>query len=316
MDFDISWDLYRSYLGVLRHGSLSAAARAMGVAQPTVGRHVAALEQQLGITLFTRAPAGLLPTEAGLALKPYAETMLASTSAMKRAAHSQGEVRGTVRLTSSEIIGSEVLPPIITALQARWPALKIELVLSNQVQDLLNREADIAVRMTAPRQEALIARHLGSVELGLHAHARYLHARGTPATLDDLLHHALIGFDQQTPFLRAASEAIGQWRRQHFSLRSDSDLAQLAMLRAGAGLGVCQVPLAHRDPQLVRVLPGEFSLPLDTWLAMHEDLRHTPRCRVVFDALLEGLQAYLNGTSDESTAGLPRPPEIKFHPHN
>ncbi|MFW0753946.1 LysR family transcriptional regulator [Pseudomonas sp. H11T01] len=295
MDSDISWELYRSYLSVLQNGSLSGAARSIGVAQPTVGRHIAALEKRLGLKLFTRSQLGLLPTEAALALKPYAESMRASAAAMKRAAESQGHgIKGTVRITASEVMGAEVLPPIIARLQRQWPELKVELVLSNRVQDLLRREADIAVRMTPPKQDSLIARRVGDVELGLHAHQAYLQDRGTPCNLADLAEHALIGFDEETPFLRGASKALPQWRRDSFTLRSDSDLAQLAMIRAGAGIGVCQVALAKRDPNVVRVLAKQFVFKLETWLTMHEDLRHSPRCKVAFNALLEGLQHHVS----------------------
>ena len=294
MDTDIGWELYRSYLSVLQEGSLSGAARAMGVAQPTVGRHVAALEKSLGLVLFTRSQLGLLPTEAALALRSYAEAMSSTAAALKRAADSQGDgVRGTVRITASDVIGVEVLPPIVAQLQHAHPALRVELVLTNRVQDLLRREADIAVRMTQPKQESLIARHVGTVELGLHAHQTYLANRGSPATLAELTGHALIGFDQETPFVRSARKALPPWQREAFSLRTDNDLAQLACIRAGAGIGVCQVGLARRDAQLVRVLPDQFTAGLDTWLTMHEDLRASPRCKVTFDALLRGLQAYL-----------------------
>lgn len=292
MDNEISWELYRSYLSVLLEGSLSAAARSMGVAQPTVGRHIAALETQLGLALFTRSPLGLLPTEAAITLKPYAEAMMANAAALKRAAVHQGDgVRGTVRITASEVIGAEVLPPIVSQLQSTYPALKVELVLTNKVQDLLRRDADIAVRMTPPTQEALIARRIGVIELGLHAHERYLHARGTPGSVAELKHHALIGFDQETPFLRSARHFLPIWHREAFTVRSDSDLAQLAMIRAGAGIGVCQAGLARRTPELVRVLP-EFAPKLETWLTMHEDLRTSPRCKVTFDALLQALEHY------------------------
>ncbi|WPX26108.1 MULTISPECIES: LysR substrate-binding domain-containing protein [unclassified Pseudomonas] len=221
--------------------------------------------------------------------------MRASAAAMARAAESQGHgIKGVVRITASEIIGAEVLPPIITRLQRQWPELRVELALSNQVQDLLVREADIAVRMTPPKQESLIARNVGNIELGFHAHQAYLQDRGTPRTLADLADHALIGFDEETPFLRAASKALPAWGRDNFALRSDSDLAQLAMIRAGAGIGICQITLAKRDPNLVHLLAEHFVFKLDTWLAMHEDLRHSPRCKVTFDALLEGLQHYVS----------------------
>lgn len=291
---DIGWELYRSYLGVLEEGSLSGAARVLGIAQPTVGRHVDALEKALGLILFTRSQTGLLPTEAALALQPFAQAMSHSAAALKRAAESQGSgIQGTVRVTASEVMGLEVLPPIIARLQAAHPGLRVELVLTNRIQDLLHREADIAVRMTQPQQEQLIARRIGALALGLHAHQDYLGKRGTPHSFDELSRHALIGYDEETPYLRALRKQFPVWNRDNFALRTDSDLAQLAMIRAGAGIGVCQVALAARDPALVQVLPGRVALHLETWLTMHEDLRNHPRCKVTFDALLLGLQGYI-----------------------
>ncbi|MCW7540413.1 LysR family transcriptional regulator [Aquabacterium sp. A7-Y] len=291
MSKEISWELYRSFLAVLHEGSLSGAARSIGVAQPTVGRHVSALEKSLGLTLFTRSQIGFTPTEAALALRAHAEAMHSTAAALKRAADSQGDgVKGTVRISASEVMGIEVLPPIVARLHQQHPELRIELVVTNRVQDLLRREADIAVRMTAPKQDLLIARRVGAVELGLHAHRDYLDRRGTPKSPTELARHSLIGFDQETPFLRSAGKAFPMWRREAFALRADSDAAQLALLRAGAGIGVCQVKLAKRDPALVRVLPKQVALKLDTWITMHQDLRSSPRCRVSFDALVEGLQ--------------------------
>ena len=295
MDSDIGWELYRSYLSVLQEGSLSGAARALGVAQPTVGRHVAALEKALRLSLFTRSPQGLLPTEAALALRSYAEDMSSTAAALKRAAESQGEgVVGTVRVTASEVIGVEVLPPVIAQLQREHPGLRVELVLTDRVQDLLRREADIAVRMAQPRQASLIARRVGKVALGLAAHETYLTNRGTPRALADLSAHALIGFDRETPFLRAARKSLPIWQHGNFMLRADSDLAQLAMIRAGVGIGVCQAALIRREPGLVRVLSRHFAIGLETWITMHEDLRGSPRCKVTFDALLRGLQRHLS----------------------
>ena len=295
MATDIGWELYRSFLGVLQEGSLSGAARALGVAQPTVGRHIAALEKALKLPLFTRSQAGLLPTEAALALRSDAEAMASTAAALQRTAASQGEgVRGTVRVTASEIIGVEVLPPILTRLRTQYPELKIELLLSNRVQDLLHREADIAVRMLRPQQELLVARRIGEVELGLHAHQSYLQQHGTPHTLADLAQHALIGFDTETPFIRSVGKSLqGVFKRDNFALRSDSDLAHWALIQAGAGIGICQVALARRRPELVRLLPEQVALPLETWITMHENLRHSPRCRATFDALVEGLEQHV-----------------------
>jgi DNA-binding transcriptional LysR family regulator len=190
-------------------------------------------------------------------------------------------------------------------LREERPTLQIELMLSNKVQDLLQREADIAVRMTQPGQELLIARRIGQVEVGLYATSIYLQRHGTPATAEDLQRHTLIGFDQPTAFIRAASKSISLIR-EAFSVRADSDLAQLALIRSGAGIGFCQVPIGRREG-LVRVLAKQYSLPLDTWIAMHEDLRNSPRCRVTFDALVEGLREHVAGATSRRATESKKP---------
>jgi DNA-binding transcriptional LysR family regulator len=295
MALDIGWELYRSFLGVLNHGSLSGAARALGVAQPTIGRHIAALEKSLGLALFTRSQTGFLPTEAGQSLRVYAESLQSTVAALERAAASQGStVSGSVRVTASDVIGVAVLPGIIARLCEQHPGLVVELSLSDRVQDLVQREADIAVRLMRPRQELLVAQRVGQIDLGLHAHRNYLSPRGTPKSVADLANHALIGFDETTAFIRDAGKAFSVWRREAFSVRTDNNLAQLALIRSGAGIGVCQAAIAKRDNQLVRVLPKQVSLSLETWITMHQDLRSSPRCRVTFDALVNGLQQHLN----------------------
>jgi len=285
----VAWDWYRSFLGVMKEGSLSAAARALGLTQPTVGRHIAALEQSLAAPLFIRSPAGLLPTEAAQALLAHVEAMESSASALERAVSSRSAgVRGVVRIAASEIVAVEVLPPVIADLRRVHPELVIELVASNRLQDLLRRDADIAVRMVRPRQESLIARRIGQVVVGLHAHPRYLAEHGTPRKPEDLKEHALIGFDEESAFIRSVLDFAPGIRRSSFSMRTDNDLAQLALLRAGAGIGFCQVPIARRDG-LQRLMPRQFSLSLETWVAMHEDLRTSLQCKATFDALVQGM---------------------------
>ena len=291
----VGWELYRTFLGVLTEGSLSGAARVLGITQPTAGRHIAALEQELGILLFTRSQTGFMPTEAAASLRAYAEAMQSTAAALERAASSHGGdagIKGVVRVSCSDVIGVEVLPPVIAQLRASHPELKIELVLTDRVQDLLLREADIAVRMTQPKQDQLVARRIGRIDVGLHARRDYLERHGTPRHIDELAKHSTIGYDQLTAYLRQAEKSLKGMRRDLFSMRSDSNLAQLALIRAGAGIGMCQVPLARRDVTLVRVLPRAVALPLETWVTMHEDLRNSPRCRVTFDALVDGLLAY------------------------
>lgn len=289
MATNINWELYRSFLAVLTAGSLSGAARVLGLSQPTVGRHVAELELALGAALFTRSPGGLRPTDVALALRDHVASMESAAAAIERVVTGDAaRVAGTVRVTASEVIGVEVLPPIVEQLCRRHPALKIELVLTSEVQDLLRREADIAVRMTPPRQEQLVAKHVGGIEVGLHAHERYLRRCGEPRRVDELASHALIGFDRETAFIRAAARELPGMARETFSIRTDSDLAQLALIRAGAGIGFCQARIAARDGLLRRVLP-QVSMVLQTWITMHEDLRHLAPYRATFDALVQGI---------------------------
>jgi len=287
------WSLYRAFLAVLTEGSLSAAARALGLTQPTLGRQVAELERALGVALFTRSPQGLKPSEAALDLAPHAQAMAGAASALVRAASGAGDTaRGVVRITASEIIGAEVLPAILAAYRPLHPGVVIELSLDNQAQDLLRGAADIAVRMVRPTQDALVARRLADTHLGLYAHQRYLEAEGTPQTLDQLKSHAVIGFDRETPFLRALIQRL-PLAPSGFAFRADSDLAQLAAIRAGFGIGFVQHGIARRDPGLVAVCPGQIGFQLGVWLVMHEDLRATPRMRTMFDELAEGLGGFL-----------------------
>jgi DNA-binding transcriptional LysR family regulator len=288
------WEWYRSFLSVMEHGSLSGAARALGLGQPTVGRHIDGLEKALGLKLFTRSFDGYAPTDAALELKPYAAGLSATAAALRRAADSLGErVRGTVRVTASEVIGVEVLPPILANLRRKHPELSVELMLSNRIDDLLHREADIAVRMVPPTQAALVAKRIGGIDLGMHAHQNYLERFGTPKTLQELSGHTLIGYDRENEMIRRLQNQFGAFARSSLAFRADSDLAQLAAIRAGFGIGICQSALAKRDANLVRILPRKFSLALDTWIAMHEDMRGNPRCSVTFSALAEGIAAHI-----------------------
>ena len=287
------WELYHSFLAVIRERSLSGAARALGLTQPTVGRHIDALEQALGVALFTRSQSGLLPTGSALSLVPHAEAMASAAQALQRAASGEAEEdRGTVRVTASEMIGTEVLPQCFAAFREAHPRVVVELVVSNRSDDLLRREADIAVRMVRPTQSALLARKLGSVRLGMFASARYVKAHGTPKTLAELAGHPLIGFDRVAPAMRLDDLGIPV-NRELFAFRCDSDVAQYEALRAGFGLGVCQIALARRD-KLVPVLPGKIGFQLGVWLVMHRDLKASRRMRLMYDHLAAHLTAYIS----------------------
>ena len=298
---DFGWDHYRSFLTVVRKGSLSAAARDLDLTQPTLGRHIAALEEAIGAKLFTRSQTGLKPTQTAMELLPHAEAMAASAEALQRAASGEADTtRGVVRVTASEIVGVEILPPILTAFREKHPEIAIELSLSNISQDLLRREADIAVRMVKPTQKALVARKIGEVELSLFAHRRYLAKHGTPETLQNLYRHTVIGFDADNAPVRGMKGP--PVTRDLFAFRSDNDHAQLAMLRAGFGIGGTHVKIAARDRNLVRLPFDAFEMTLPVWLVMHEDLRGVRRVRLLYEHLAAGLTAHIAGKGEPEPA--------------
>ena len=288
-----SWDHYRTLLAVLDAGSLSGAARRLGLSQPTAGRHVEQLEADLGLPLFTRSPTGLRPTDLALTLRPHVEGMAAAAATAARDASGEASsASGVVRITAPDGMGVEVLPPILAQFTARHPGVVIELDLSNRTEDLLRREADIAVRTVRPAQGALLARRLGTVPVGLYAHRRYLERRGVPTSFE-ALGHTTIGFDRDWQLQQALAATGLPLTRESFSFRADNQLAQLAAVRAGIGVGACQVGVARRDPDLVPVLADAFSFDLEVWVAMHEDLKSSRRMRLMFDALAAGLEAYV-----------------------
>jgi DNA-binding transcriptional LysR family regulator len=300
------WELYRSFLAVTQTHSLSAAARRLSLTQPTLGRHIDALEQALGVALFTRSQLGLTATPAALDLIPHAEAMAAAAEALSRAASGQAtEERGTVRVTASEIVGAEILPAILTRFRERHPGVVIELALTNRTEDLLRRDADIAVRMMRPTQDALVARRIGKVAIGLFAHRGYVRIHGLPKDLEDLAEHApsrhaMIGFDRDASSARVVGGLANRLHRDMFAFRSDSDLAQLAALRAGIGIAGCQIGIAVRDPDLVPVLPEIIRFELEMWLAMHEDLRNSRRVRLLFDHMFGELSDHITDGSPAS----------------
>lgn len=292
---DHDWSLYRSFLAVFRNGSLSAAARALGATQPTIGRHIEALEKSLdGKALFTRSQNGLLPTDVARELLPHAEAMAAAADALVRAATaSSHELAGTVRISASEIVGVAVLPPILAEFRRKHPKIEIELGLSNKTVDLLRRDADIAVRMVQPEQKALIARKIGAVTLLFYAAREYLDRYGTPKSIDDIQKHTLIGFDRNWPPQALLDRLPIKIKKEMFALRCDNDAAQLAALRSGFGIGVVQVGIAKNDPNLIPIMSDKLRFQLEVWVVMHENLKKDERTRVMFDHLVEQLDRYV-----------------------
>ncbi len=306
MSSRVDWDDQRVFLAVLETGSLSGAARQLAVAQPTVRARLETLERALRTVLFTRSARGLVPTEQARALGDIARAMARASDAFVRAASAlPGEVAGVVRLSVAEFVGVEVLPPMLARLRQRYPRLLVELVLSNALADLLDQEVDIAVRMSPPRQEALVARKVAAIPLGLFAHVDYLARRGQPATPEDLADHDLIGPDRAPADLSFVATHFPGLDPDRFVVRTDSHPAQLAAARAGLGIAIVQRPVGLADPVLRPVLPHLAFGHLDTWIVTHENLRDLPRVRAVFECLAEAFQQFAQA-HDPARERLPR----------
>ncbi len=292
MGASLDWSLAQAFLAVAEHGSLSAAARELGVTQPTIGRKVKAMEQQLGAELFRRHDKGLALTEAGAALLRPARLMREAVHEMELgAAGSHEQLDGTVRITASVAVATHHLPPIIVTLRRRYPTLAIELDPSDESSNLHFRQADIAVRMYRPQQLGLITQHLGDLELGAFAARSYVEARGLPRRPADLQDHDVVGLDRG----KAIAEGFARlgFARPHewFKVRCDNEAAYWALVRAGAGIGFGQRIVGQADPELVE-LQLELALPkLPVWLTAHEAIRQTPRVACVWAQLARGLRA-------------------------
>jgi DNA-binding transcriptional LysR family regulator len=292
------WSLWRSFGAVVEHGSLSAAARALDLSQPTLGRHVEALEAALGTVLFERTLAGLKPTDTALRLYEPVETARnALAEAAVRAEGATSALSGSVRITSSTVMCHYVLPQMLYDLRQSFPQVAIELVPSDSVESLLMREADIAVRMFRPTQLELITRKLGEIPLVAVAHERYLQQRGAPERLEQLMEHDLVGFDRSDLFISGARRMGIELSRADFKVRTDSQTNMFALIAAGLGIGFAQAPLVDATPGLRRLLPWFGPPPLEVWLTTHKELFTSRRIRAIYDQLAEGLLRYLAESS-------------------
>lgn len=291
---DLDWNLVQSFLETADQGSLSAAARRLGLSQPTVGRHVADLEAQLGVRLFDRTAGGLRITEVGLTLAERARAMRQEAMSLRRIAEgSAGAVDGTVRLTASEMVAMNLLAPILADLHLAEPRIQLEVVASMVPENLLLREADIALRMFRPQQNDVITRHVCNMRIGFFARRDYLDRRGRPAGLEDLAGHSLIGFDKVDALVRGFRVAGMDVDRSFFRFRSDCQSVGWEMVRAGFGIGVGPVFLGSADPSLEQVLRDTQAeqLVLPIWLTAHQDLRSSRRIRFVYDFLADRISA-------------------------
>lgn len=290
MNTSFDWRLIQSFLAVLEHGSLLGAARALQSSQPTMGRHIADLEAQLGVVLFERTGRGLQPTATALRLATSARAMEAGALQLAHGVSSaQMGVRGSVRITASQPVACLLLPPLLLQMRQALPDIQVELVASNDVTNLLRREADIALRMVRPDQSSLVARRIGTVALGAFTHRDYLRRRGVPRQPTDLLAHELVGNDRNEDILRGFAALGYPVGREQFAFRTDDLMAYWQAVRAGLGIGFVAHYMARTDPDVQPVLPMLKPPPLPIWLTVHREIRTSVRIRAVYDFLAEAV---------------------------
>lgn len=286
----IDWALLQSFARVARAGSLSAAARAHGVSQPTLGRHIRALEAALGQPLFTRTARGQAPTAMGAALLDQARAMEEAAARIAlTAAGSSARLEGVVRITAARIVAQHHLPPILARLRAEEPGIVLELAASDTAENLLWREADIALRMFRPEAGDLVAQQVAALPLGLYAARSYLDRVGRPRDLEALKALDFVGYDRSETMIRAM-DGMG-WRvgRDFFPLRCDDQLVHWALVRAGCGVGAMQTAVGDAEPLAERIAPFVALPALPVWLVVPAALRQVPRIARVRAALAEGL---------------------------
>jgi DNA-binding transcriptional LysR family regulator len=285
------WNRARAFLITAEEGSLSAAARALGMAQPTLGRQVSALEDELGVILFQRTGRGLTLTQSGLELMDHVRAMGDAATRVSMAASGQSQsVAGTVSISASEVTSAFVLPGIVTRLRRAHPGITIEVIATNSLSDLRRREADIAIRSVQPTDPDLIARKLKSGTAELFAAKSYLGWIGHPSCSAELSKAEFVGFDDNAPFLDGLNALGLTLTSDSFQVMSGSHLVQWEMVKQGAGVGVMMSLVGNAEPLVERAAPWLPAFDFDVWLVAHRELNTSRRIRLVFDWLVEELR--------------------------
>ncbi|MEM6583212.1 MAG: LysR family transcriptional regulator [Pseudomonadota bacterium] len=285
------WNQIRAFLAAAEEGSLSAAARALQQTQPTLSRQVTGLERSLGVTLFERGHRKLQVTDAGLELLEHVRVMAEAANRVSLAASGQSQaIEGRVSITATEMLATHHLPPILRKLRARAPGIVVEVVASDQVRDLIRREADIAIRHGEPTQPDLIARRIGSLRGRIYAARRLLDEVGVPSSFDDLADQDFIGIDDTEGLIQGLAEQGLQLRLEQFRIHTGSGNCMLQLIREGLGFGLLPMDTDGIFDDLVCVLPQLFNPEIPVWLVTHRELRTSRRIRVVYDLLAEELK--------------------------
>lgn len=300
----LDWTLVQAFVAVAETGSLSAAARRLGQSQPTLGRQVRRLEDALDLALFQRQARGLVLTEQGQAILPAARRMAQAMGDIALAAAGADHgLSGTLRITASEIVAFHHMPAIIARLRRVAPEMAVELHPTDSPDNLLFREADIAVRMFRSEQLDVITRQIGWMPMGAFAARSYLAARGTPRHPADLSGHDLVGFDRSDLILRGMRDMGLHVTRDDFAVRCDDQVTYWELVRAGCGIGFGQRPVGLADDALCELFPGLPIPPLPVFLAAHETMRRTPRVALAWSVLEETFADLLTKGPDRSQSG-------------
>lgn len=285
------WNRARAFLAAAEAGSYSGAARLLGVAQPTVGRQVAALEGELGVTLFERVGRGLELTPSGLDLVEHVREMAAAAQRLALVAAGRStSLSGRVAISASQVDAYFRLPPIIGQLRARHPGIEIELVVSNQTSDLQRREADIALRSFRPKGPELVARKLRKGEARLYAAPAYLDQLGRPVTAETLSGAAFFAFDDDSAYMDWLNAQGLSLRPQNFGVFTANQLVQWELCKAGQGVCIMMSEVGDAEAKVERALPSLPAFQVPLWLTTHKAVRTSRRVRVVFDLLAEALR--------------------------
>ena len=285
-----NWSLLQSFAAVAEYGSLSAAARSIQLSQPTLSRHISELENLLGYRLFNRCSSGLNLTLEGKRLVDHAMTMNDAAHSLRLQAESKSEsLSGTVRITASQMMASYILPSSIAKLKCIEPNIVIELVASDQTDNLLRREADIAIRMYRPTQNDVITKKIGELSLGMFASLSYIESYGNQVSNQNMHQHKFIGYDRSTLIIDGFKQAGINVDRNFFAFRSDDQVVCWKMVMAGLGIGFNQRHLANDEPEVAEVYSEMNIEPLPIWLTAHNELQSSSRVRFVYDFLATSL---------------------------
>lgn len=286
----LDWSYMQSFAAVAEHGSLSAAARSLQHSQPTLSRHIAALEDRLDTRLFERSREGMILTETGLQLRGYASLMAdAAAQFVSASTATQSQQGGTVRITASQFVATFLLPEVLRRLRKAHPEIDIEIVASDTTENLLRREADIALRMYRPSQLDVISKRLGNLEVGVFAAHSYVARRGLPSDFAQLAKHDVIGYDRNTQIIDGMRALGHKVSKDFFAFRCDDQVVCWQMVLAGCGIGFGQLALGEADPRLVRLLSDTPIASLPVWLTAHPELKRNMCIRRVYDWLASDL---------------------------